>query len=173
MFYYEYELFDTPQTDDRKEEDKEDEKRGKDMPAHQKASLDQANIETLPTAKVMHINKTLSNKTLNNKTIINKQQQDTVVVAYDAHLPELDAEITSAYQRAFGFRPSPQVKEYLSILLRRFQKTVVIYALELAGSKGKGFDYAQGILKKLEEQGAYTFDQVFAYEERYSGKYCL
>ncbi|WP_054743149.1 DnaD domain protein [Cellulosilyticum ruminicola] len=86
---------------------------------------------------------------------------------YDG-LTECDLEIKLAYQRAFGMKPAPQVREKLMILLRSFEKTVLLYAIETAGNKGKGFDYAQAILKKLEEYRAYTMDEVFEYEQRYS-----
>lgn len=51
--------------------------------------------------------------------------------------------------------------------LTRFDRDVVLYALELAGHKGKHFDYAQGGVKKWFEYGVRTFDGVFEYEENY------
>lgn len=78
----------------------------------------------------------------------------------------LDEEILSEFEKAFATsRISIKAKEVLVMFLRRFEKSVVLYAFELAGSKNKSFDYAQGILRKWWQAEAFTFDQVFAYEE--------
>ena len=188
IFYYEYELFDVPQIDetdpDKKVPDRQEEEGNQPQPVSLKAPLVEATLDKTVSAKRgPFINKTLENKTINNNTLSNqknKQQQDNItsenlvvvnnpiVTLQREEVTKLDAEIVSAYQRAFTTKPSPQVREALAILLRRFEKTVVLYAIETAGSKGKGFDYAKGILKKLEEYKAYTMEDVFAYEERYS-----
>ena len=142
------------------------------QPVALKAPLEEAALgETVNAQRGDFINKTLENKTINNNTLSNqknKQQQDLVVMSFNGHLLALDREIIAAYQRAFTVKPAPQVREALIVLLRRFEKTVLLYAIETAGSKGKGFDYAQGILRKLEAYEAYTMDAVFEYEERYS-----
>ena len=161
MFYYEYELFDEPQSGI--------EEKGKDFLNVHNASLEGAEVVSAEVDKMGAINNTLSNNHLNNKTINNKQQQEEVaVVSYHGHLPEVDAEVLQEYHEAFGQQPSPKVKAALRSFLQRFEKKVILSAVELAGGKGKGFDYAQGILKKLGSQGAYTFDEVFEYEEKYT-----
>ncbi len=151
---------------------------GQVQPVALKAPLEEAALaETVDAQRGDFINKTLENKTINNNTLSNqkyKQQQDikkaSVVVADYNDLNVCDLEIRLAYQRAFGMKPAPQVSEQLMILLRRFEKTVLLYAIETAGNKGKGFDYAQGILKRLEEYKAYTMNEVFEYEQRYSNR---
>lgn len=90
-----------------------------------------------------------------------------VAVNCHAHLPEVDEELIEEYRRAFGRRPSQKVKESLISALTRFDREVVLYALELAGRKGKHFDYAQGVLRKWIQYGVKSFDDVFEYEERY------
>lgn len=90
-----------------------------------------------------------------------------VVVSCHTHLPEVDKELIEQYKSAFGRRPSQKAKESLVSYLTRFDRDVVLYALELAGIKGKHFDYAQGVLRKWLENGVRTFDDVFAYDERY------
>ncbi len=59
------------------------------------------------------------------------------------------------------------VQEQLRAYLIMFEKDVVIMALEKAGVKQKGVDYAYGILKNWFKADARTFDEVFEYEERY------
>lgn len=79
----------------------------------------------------------------------------------------MDEELIEQYRSAFGRRSSQKAKESLVSYLSRFDRDVVIYALELSGAKGKDFDYAQGVLGKWTEQRAFTFDGVFEYDEWY------
>lgn len=175
VFYYEYELFDEPQL--KEEEEKHPEAQNEYMEEEawvQNQPLDNASVDSVLHAKDSCINNTLNNKPLNNKNI-NKQQQpkekeEVVVVSCDAHLPKVDEGLIEVYKSAFGRRPSQKTKESLVSYLTRFDREVVIYALELAGTKGKGFDYAQGVFIKWWENGVKTFDDVFEYEERYRGK---
>ena len=46
------------------------------------------------------------------------------------------------------------------------EKDVVIQAIDIAGNKHKGWDYAKGILKVWGEVEAFTYDAMFEYEER-------
>lgn len=124
------------------------------------------------TSEKQSHNKTKIIKTEINKTKTIKQQQpkekeEVVVVSCDAHLPEVDEEVIEVYKSAFGRRPSQKTKESLVSAMARFDREVVLYALELAGGKGKHFDYAQGVLRKWTQHGVRTFDDVFEYEERY------
>lgn len=161
MFYYEYELFDAPQSDSSEGE--------KDFLNAHNASLEGAVMVRAGADELGAINNTLSNNHLNNKTINNKQQQEVAVApSCHAHLLEVDEQVLIEYHEAFGQKPSPKAKSALRGFLQKFEKNVILYALEIAGGKGKGFDYAQGILKKLGAQGAYTFDEVFDYEEKYA-----
>lgn len=178
-FYYEYELFDEPQ--EKQEVEKEPDVQnvpvqedGVECPAIRYAPLGDVSMDGAVDGKGSCINKTVSNKILKNK-IINKQQQPkekVVVVSCHAHLPKVDEELIEQYRCAFGRRPSQKTQESLVSYLKRFDKDVVLYALELAGLKGKGFDYAQGVLRKWQEHGAFTFDGVFAYDERYREASC-
>ena len=175
-FYYEYELFDEPQ--EKQEEKKEPEVQNapvdmaeEQCPEIRYAPVGDAGLDDAVDGKSICINNTVPNKTLKNKSI-NKQQQlkekeEVVVVSCYAHLPEVDKELIEQYRSAFGRRPSQKAKESLISYLTRFDREVVLYALELAGHKGKGFDYAQGVLKNWQERGAFTFDDVFVYDERY------
>lgn len=176
-FYYEYELFDEPQKRQESQEKPEvqnvpvGDNEGKCPDIHN-APLDSAGMGDAVHGKGSCINKTISNKTLKNKTITIKQQQpkekeQVVVVSCHAQLPEVDEELIEQYKSAFGRRPSQKAKESLVSYLSRFERDVVLYALELTGLKGKHFDYAQGVLRKWEEHGVRTFDDVFAYDERY------
>lgn len=173
-FYYEYELFDEPQEKEMTE--KEPEVQNVTMeeksPDIHYATMDDTEVENAMYGECSSINNTIVNKTLNNKTIKIKQQQpkekkEVVVVSCDDHLPKIDEELIEVYKRAFGRKPSTKVKESLVSSLVRFEREAVIYAIELAGSKGKGFDYTQGVLKKWMEYGVRSFDDVFEYEERY------
>ena len=136
-----------------------------------KRSQDCEKTEVKTSEKQSH-NKNKFNKTEIKETKIIKQQQpkkenEVVVVSCHAHLPEVDEELIEQYRCAFGRRPSQKAKESLISYVTRFDREVVLYALELAGIKGKHFDYAQGVLKNWQEQGAFTFDDVFVYDERY------
>lgn len=136
-----------------------------------KRGQDCVKTEVKTSEKQSH-NKNKINKTEIKETKIIKQQQpkekdEVVVVSCHAHLPAVDEEIIEQYRCAFGRRPSQKTTESLVSYLTRFDRDVVLYALELAGLKGKHFDYAQGVLKNWQEHGAFTFDDVFAYDERY------
>nr|WP_302599564.1 DnaD domain protein [uncultured Cellulosilyticum sp.] len=136
-----------------------------------KRSQDCDKTEVKTSEKQRH-NKTKNIKTESNKTKTIKQQQpkekeEVVVVSCDAHLPEVDEELIEQYKSAFGRRPSQKARESLVSALARFDREVVLYALELAGGRGKHFDYAQGVLRKWTQHGVRTFDDVFEYEERY------
>lgn len=99
----------------------------------------------------------------------NKQQQPKkeVVVVNDAHLSQIDTELLSEFKHAFGRKPSPKVQEKIKGYLNRFEKDVVISAIDIAGNKNKGWDYAQGILKVWWQEQVFSFEQVFEYEEQH------
>ena len=81
----------------------------------------------------------------------------------------VDGEILSEFHRSFGMgKVSLKAQEVIRMFLNRFERSVVLYAFELAGAKNKSFDYAQGILRRWWQAGAFNFDEVFAYEEHYS-----
>ena len=81
----------------------------------------------------------------------------------------IDREVLSEFHRSFGMgKVSMKAQEVLRMFLNRFERSVVLYAFELAGAKNKSFDYAQGILRRWWQAGAFNFDEVFAYEEHYS-----
>lgn len=157
IFYYEYELLDQPLSPD--------------------APLDSREVtQSVPDEPVL-INNTLKKNTLSNKTINKQQQQEnkqekraeekeTAVVAAAPHL-QLDHEVYTTYTKAFNQKPNAMIQESLIGYLHRFEKDVVLLAIEMAGSKGKGIDYVYGILKVWAYEGAYTFDDVVAYEESY------
>lgn len=179
IFYYEYELFDEPQNhnEDKKEPEVQNvpvEEEQVEKPDTHYATLDEVGMGSAVHGKGSCINKTIGNKTLENKNINKKQQQpkekeEVVVANCHAHLPEVDEELIEQYRYAFGRRPSPKAKEVLVSFLTRFERNAVLYALEEAGGRGKDFSYAQGMLRNWAKYGAYTFDAVFEYEERYRG----
>lgn len=168
-FYYEYELFDEPQKVVNKEI----------IPQVQNVYVGDAGMDDAVHGQRTSINKTIDNKTLNNK-IINKQQEqqhkeigvvvkvgnDTPTVISDTQ--KLDKEVLEVYIRAFGKIPNVMVQEQLRAYLIMFEKNVVIMALEKAGVKQKGVDYAYGILKNWFKADVRTFDEVFEYEEQYT-----
>ena len=171
-FYYEYELFDEPQHPDTQNESVEE--TGAKTPDMCFAHMDDA-----LHGKRTSINKTVKNKTLSNK-IINKQQEqqhkETVAVVVntgnDIHTvisdaQKLDKEVQEVCVKAFGKLPNQMVQEQLRAYLNMFEKDVVIMALERAGTKQKGIEYAYGILKNWFNADARTFDSVFEYEEHY------
>ncbi len=140
-----------------------------------KRSQDCDKSEVKTSEKQSH-NKNKIIKTEINKTKTIKQQQpkekeQVVAVNCHAHLPVVDKELIEEYRRAFGRRPSQKAKESLVSYLTRFERDVVIHAIGLAGEKGKGFDYAQGVFRKWTENGAFTFDEIFEYDERYREMY--
>ncbi|MBS5798903.1 MAG: replication initiator protein A [Clostridiales bacterium] len=109
--------------------------------------------------------KTNENK---NKQQQPKEKEDEVVVApLNDHLSELDSDVIDEFKHAFGRKPSPKVQESLRGYLNRFEKDVVLHALDIAGNKNKGWDYAQGILKVWWQEQVFTFEGVFEYEEKY------
>ncbi|MGL4799523.1 MAG: DnaD domain protein [Cellulosilyticaceae bacterium] len=141
IFYYEYELLDQPHLPE--------------------APVDSSPSVTAPSAEPVAITNLLPNHTLDSQTLNTEQQQPVLPPS------RLDEEIQSTYLRAFGQSPNAIVEERLLSYLARFEKDVVLLALEMAGSKQKGIDYAYGILRVWGYEGAYTFDQVVAYEEGY------
>ena len=112
----------------------------------------------------------------NNNTFINNHDdktKDTLLpVVKEVVLAKenlVDGEILSEFHRSFGMgKVSMKAQEVLRMFLNRFEHSVVLYAFELAGAKNKSFDYAQGILRRWWQAEAFSFDEVFAYEERYS-----
>lgn len=80
---------------------------------------------------------------------------------------KLDKEVQGVYVRAFGKLPNAMVQAQLRTYLNIFEKDVVILALEKAGVKQKGIDYAYDILKNWFKADARTFDVVFECEEQY------
>lgn len=165
-FYYEYELFDEPMAPEvqnvhvEQEEDRNPEVRY--------AHVGDAGMDDAVHGQRTSINKTIENKILNNKTI-NKQQQpkQAVVVVNDAHLSQIDTELINEFKDAFGRKPSPKVQETIRGYLNRFEKDVVLHAINIAGNKNKGWDYSQGILKRWWQEQACTFDDVFEYEQNH------
>lgn len=170
------------------DEDSNEEKQG-EIPANTRKSEKQ-NSETLKnrsqesdktefrtSEKQSHNKNNYINTKINENK--NKQQQEqykesVVVVSqiYNDHTTisctqKLDKEVQEVYVRAFGKLPNQMVQEQLRVYLNMFEKDVVIMALEKAGVKQKGIDYAYGILKNWFKADAKTFDAVFAYEEQY------
>ncbi|MDU6975961.1 MAG: DnaD domain protein [Clostridiales bacterium] len=175
-FYYEYELFDEPQEPQVQNVyvEKEQEKNPEVHYAH----MGDAGMDNAVDGYCSPINKTIDNKTLNNKIISNKKQQqehkEPIVVVKEYHAEvisyktnKLDKEVQEVYVRAFGKLPNVMVQEQLRAYLNMFEKDVVIMALEKAGVKQKGVDYAYGILKNWFNADAKTFDAVFKHEEQY------
>nr|WP_307990374.1 replication initiator protein A [uncultured Niameybacter sp.] len=163
------------------DEDSNEEKQGK-VPANTRNSENQ-NSEPLKN-RSQKSNKTefrTSEKQSHNKNNYintkinenkNKQQQpkekeEVVVAPLNAHLPELDSDVIDEFKHAFGRKPSPKVQESLRGYLSRFEKDVVLHAIDIAGNKNKGWDYAQGILKVWWQEQVFSFDQVFEYEEEF------
>lgn len=99
----------------------------------------------------------------------NKQQQpkQEVGVVNDAHLSQIDTELINEFKQAFGRKPSPKVQEAIRGYLNRFEKDVVLHAINIAGNKNKEWDYCQGILKRWWQEQAFTFDDVFEYEHNH------
>lgn len=174
-FYYEYELFDEPQRKQESQQEPEVQnvptaENEELCPDAHNAHLDSAGVGDAVHGKGSCINKTIPNKILKNKTISKqqpKEKDEVVVVSCHAHLPEVDEELIEQYRSAFGRRPSQKAKESLVSYLTRFDRDVVLYALELSGSVGKELNYAQGVLRKWWENGVKTLDDVFDYDERY------
>lgn len=182
-FYYEYELFDEPQKVENKEispqvqnvyvEDKQEKN-----PDVRYAYVGDAGMDDAVHGERTSINKTINNKTLSNKNISNKQQlqqhKEQVVVVEEHQRDKnnfkdnrLDKEVEQKYVRAFGKHPTALVEDQLRAYLNIFEKDVVLMALEKSGARGKGVEYAYGILKNWFNADARTFDAVFAYEEQY------
>ena len=175
-FYYEYELFDEPQHPDTQNESVEE--TGAKKPDMCFAHMDDAGVDDALHGKRTSINNTINNKTLKNKNIGNKQQlqqNNEQVVVIEEHQQDknnfkdsrLDKEVEQKYVRAFGKYPNALVEDQLRTYLNIFEKDVVLMALEKAGVRGKGVEYAYGILKNWFKADAKTFDAVFAYEEQY------
>ena len=149
--------------------------REQNSPQLQYAPMEDANVVNAVCGKGSPINNNVFNNTLSNKIIKNKQQQpkendEVVVVTCDAHLPVLDEELLAQYKHAFGRKPSQKVKESLISFLSKFDREVLLYAFEIAGNKGKAYDYAQGILKMWWKEYAFTLDQVLEYEVRFNNE---
>lgn len=176
-FYYEYELFDEPTAPEVQNAYVEQEQEEK--PEVHYAYVGDADMDDAVHGQRTSINKTVKNKTLSNK-IINKQQEqqhkekvavvvntgdDIHTVISDAQ--KLDKEVQEVCVKAFGKLPNQMVQEQLRAYLNMFEKDVVIMALERAGVKQKGIDYAYGILKNWFNADAKTFNKVFEYEEQY------
>lgn len=175
-FYYEYELFDEPQEPQVQSVYVEQEQ--EKYPDVRYAHMGDAGMDDAVDGQCIPINKTIKNKNLSNKNISNKQQEqhkEEVVVVNtrnDIHTvisdaQKLDKEVEEVYVRAFGKLPNMMVQEQLRAYLNMFEKDVVIMALERAGVKQKGVDYAYGILKNWFRADARTFDEVFEYEQYY------
>lgn len=175
-FYYEYELLDEPQKVENKGISPEVqnvyvEKEQEKNPEVHYAHVGHADMDDAVHGKRTSINKTINNNTLSNK-IINKQQEQQhkeaiVVVNADSHIAKIDAELLQEFKHAFGRKPSPKAQESLRGYLSKFEKDVVLHAIDIAGNKNKGWDYVQGILKVWWQQQVFTFDEVFEYEEQY------
>lgn len=169
-FYYEYELFDESQDIENQPQVQNVYvvEREQTNPDVQNPYMDNPHMDSPLYGECTSINKPLKNKTLFNKNIKNKQQpKEEVVAVNDAHLSQIDTEIISEFKHAFGRKPSPKVQEKIKGYLSRFEKDVVLHAVDIAGSKNKGWDYAQGILKVWWQEQVFSFDQVFEYEEQY------
>ena len=174
-FYYEYELFDEPIAPEAQNAYVEQEQE-KNPEVHY-AHMGDAGMDDAVHGQCTSINKIIDNKTLNNKDIVNKQQQDkesavVMIEEYNSHnsicdAQKIDKELEEVYLRAFAKPPNLMVQEQLRAYLNMFEKDVVIMALEKAGVKQKGIDYAYGILKNWFNADARTFDTVFEYERKY------
>lgn len=165
-FFYEYELFDEPTAPQVQTVYMEQEQEGN--PEVRYAHVGDAGMDNAVDGYRTSINKTIKNKILSNKTI-NKQQQpkQEVVVVNDAHLSQIDTELINEFKQAFSRKPSPKVQEAIRGYLNRFEKDVVLHAINIAGNKNKGWDYCQGILKRWWQEQAFTFDDVFEYEQNH------
>ena len=119
----------------------------------------------------------IAEKPIHNKNTFIKNHEDKTkatllpvvseVVLAEGNL--IDREVLSEFHRSFGMgKVSMKAQEVIRMFLNRFERSVVLYAFELAGAKNKSFDYAQGILRRWWQAEAFSFDEVFAYEERYS-----
>lgn len=136
-------------------------------------SLENRNAEGDKTEILM-----AENQVHNNNTFIKNEEDKTkniplpvaeVKVSSIRNENVVDDEIVTEFHRAFGMsKISMKAQEVLRMFLNRFERCVVLYAFELAGSKNKSFDYAQGILRRWWQAEAFSFDEVFAYEKRYS-----
>lgn len=165
-------------------DEESDEKKQGEMPANTRNSENQ-NSEPLKnrsqesdktgfrTSEKQSHNKNNYIKTKINE-IKNKQQQqpkekeeEVVVASLNTHLPEIDEDVIDEFKQAFGRKPSPKVVEALRSYLNRFEKDVVLHAIDIAGNKNKGWDYVQGILKVWWQEEVFTFDEVFEYESRF------
>lgn len=168
-FYYEYELFDEPTAPEVQNAYVEQEQEQK-LEVHY-AHVGDTGMDDAVHGQRTSINKIIDNKTLSNKIISKQQEQqhkEAVVVVNtrnDIHTvisdaQKLDKEVQEVCVKAFGKLPNQMVQEQLIAYLNMFEKDVVIMALEKAGTKQKGIDYAYGILKNW-------FNAVFEYEEQY------
>ena len=164
-------------------DEESDEKKQGEMPANTRNSENQ-NSEPLKnrsqesdktgfrTSEKQSHNKNNYIKTKINE-IKNKQQQtkekeeEVVVASLNTHLPEIDEDVIDEFKQAFCRKPSPKVVEALRSYLNRFEKDVVLHAIDIAGNKNKGWDYVQGILKVWWQEEVFTFDEVFEYESRF------
>lgn len=173
-FYYEYELFDEPTAPEVQNVYVEYEQ--EKNPEVRFAHVGDAGMDDAVHGERTSINKNLKNKTLSNKIISNKLQQEhkgsVVVEKYDVgatryKINSLDKEIQEVYERAFDKLPNEMVQEQLRAYLNIFEKDVVIMALEKAGVKQKGVDYAYGILKNWFRSDTRTFDSVIEQELQY------
>lgn len=169
-FYYEYELFDestAPEVQNIYMEEEQEK-----QPEVHYVHIDDAGMDNAVDGYRIPINKTIDNK------IINKQQQEhkesvmvvgkkptTHSIFYEVQ--KLDEQVEEVYVKAFGKLPNEMVQEQLGAYMNMFEKDVVIMALEKAGIKQKGIDYAYGILKNWFKADVRTFDAVFEHEEQY------
>lgn len=106
----------------------------------------------------MYNNTNLNNTDINNTNNTQPQEKDAVVV------PQT---LLDSYIRCFDSKPSSLVQSSLRTYLRKFELDCIEMAFETAGGKGKGYDYARGILKRWDSMNLHTFDEVFEYEENY------
>lgn len=174
-FYYEYELFDEPTAPEVQNVYVEREEKPKVRYAH----VGDAGMDDAVDGQRTSINKTIYNNTLSNKNI-NKQQEQQHKEAVEvvtkehpnytfiANTQKLDKEVEEVYVKAFGKLPNQMIQEQLKAYLNMFDKDVVNMALEKAGVRQKGIDYAYGILKNWFRADARTFEAVFEYEEQYN-----
>lgn len=115
-----------------------------------------------------YINNNKTTTTNNKKTKPAKAVSKVVVV--DSNNQDITQEVITAYKNSFGKKPAHSTLKIIIALLHRFEWDAIEHAMLIASGKGKQFDYARGIMKKWQENNAYTIDNIFEYDERYAGR---
>jgi hypothetical protein len=117
-----------------------------------------------------------------NKNIKKQQlEQEKVVVADDFKKPTttpkkasqkeqkqekqtLARELKEKYKECFGKTATQAVERRILNWLRKFSVEAVLQAFEIAGGKGKGFEYANGVVANWRNNNCYDIDAIFEYD---------